>query len=122
MKSLSQRQQLILDYILFEFQEKGYPPSIREIGKAVGLSSSSTVHAHLSKLEQLGLIRRDPTKPRTIEVLVDNSHQKIANQSLWTQMQDISKETSIPFAELLDIAIREFIKKYTDNKKSKFGI
>jgi repressor LexA len=59
-----------MQYIIDEVQKKGYPPSVREIGEAVGLSSSSTVHAHLSKLVRLGYLRRDPTKPRAIEVLV----------------------------------------------------
>ncbi|MCR3922344.1 MAG: transcriptional repressor LexA, partial [Firmicutes bacterium] len=59
----------ILEFIKNEVRTKNYPPSVREIGEAVGLSSSSTVHTHLSKLEQKGLIRRDPTKPRAIELL-----------------------------------------------------
>lgn len=66
---LSNRQKQILAYIKETLRIKGYPPSVREIGEAVGLSSSSTVHSHLSKLEELGFIRRDPTKPRAIEVL-----------------------------------------------------
>ncbi len=70
---LSQRQQDIIDFIKHEVQTKGYPPSVREIGDAVGLASSSTVHGHLSRLEKKGLIRRDPTKPRAIEVLDDSS-------------------------------------------------
>ena len=69
MDDLTQRQQEILEFIILETQKKGYPPSVREIGEAVGLSSSSTVHAHLEKLQQLGYIRRDPTKPRAIEIL-----------------------------------------------------
>jgi repressor LexA len=69
MTKLSKRQQEILDFIKSEVKEKGYPPSVREIGEAVGLSSSSTVHGHLSRLETKGLIRRDPTKPRAIEIL-----------------------------------------------------
>lgn len=73
MEELSSRQREILEYILSEVQKKGYPPSVREIGEAVGLSSSSTVHAHLEKLEQLGYLRRDPTKPRAIEVLVGSA-------------------------------------------------
>ena len=68
-KSLSGRQRHILKYIHDQVQLKGYPPSVREIGAAVGLASSSTVHAHLRKLEEYGYIRRDPTKPRAIEVL-----------------------------------------------------
>ncbi|THG89379.1 XRE family transcriptional regulator [Alkalihalobacillus alcalophilus ATCC 27647 = CGMCC 1.3604] len=66
---LSKRQQEILDYIKVEVRKKGYPPSVREIGEAVGLASSSTVHGHLSRLEKKGYIRRDPTKPRAIEIL-----------------------------------------------------
>jgi repressor LexA len=69
MDELTARQRKIMEYIISEVQSKGYPPSVREIGEAVGLSSSSTVHAHLEKLEQLGYLRRDPTKPRAIEVL-----------------------------------------------------
>lgn len=68
---LSPRQQAILDYIKQEVKQKGYPPSVREIGEAVGLASSSTVHGHLARLEKKNLIRRDPTKPRAIEILED---------------------------------------------------
>jgi len=71
MGDLTVRQREIMEYILREVQSKGYPPSVREIGEAVGLSSSSTVHAHLAKLEELGYLRRDPTKPRALEVLAD---------------------------------------------------
>ena len=59
----------ILEYIKQEIQEKGYPPSVREICQAVGLKSTSTVHGHLTRLEKKGLIRRDATKPRALEVL-----------------------------------------------------
>lgn len=69
MTKLSQRQQAIMTYIRQQVREKGYPPSVREIGQAVGLASSSTVHGHLERLEKKGLIRRDPTKPRAIELL-----------------------------------------------------
>jgi repressor LexA len=57
-----------LEFIKNEVKDKGYPPSVREIGEAVGLASSSTVHGHLERLEKKGLIRRDPTKPRAIEI------------------------------------------------------
>jgi repressor LexA len=67
--SLSTKQNQILSYIKENLRAKGYPPSVREIGEAVGLSSSSTVHTHLTKLESLGYIKRDPTKPRAIDVL-----------------------------------------------------
>lgn len=69
MVKISKRQQDILDFIKEEVNSKGYPPSVREIGEAVGLASSSTVHGHLARLESKGLIRRDPTKPRAIEIL-----------------------------------------------------
>jgi repressor LexA len=69
MTKLSKRQQDILSFIKDEVKKKGYPPSVREIGEAVGLASSSTVHGHLARLESKGLIRRDPTKPRAIEIL-----------------------------------------------------
>jgi len=72
MTKLSNRQLEILNFIKNEVKEKGYPPSVREIGEAVGLSSSSTVHGHLARLESKGLIRRDPTKPRAIEILDDD--------------------------------------------------
>ncbi|ACT01275.1 transcriptional repressor LexA [Paenibacillus sp. JDR-2] len=69
MSKISNRQQSILEFIKNEVRDKGYPPSVREIGEAVGLASSSTVHGHLDRLEKKGLIRRDPTKPRAIEIL-----------------------------------------------------
>lgn len=69
MGKVSSRQEAILSFIKNEVRDKGYPPSVREIGEAVGLASSSTVHGHLDRLEKKGFIRRDPTKPRAIEVL-----------------------------------------------------
>jgi repressor LexA len=70
---LTPRQQGILDVIEQHQRQRGYPPSVREIGEAVGLTSTSTVHSHLASLEQLGYLRRDPTKPRAIEVRYDPS-------------------------------------------------
>ena len=67
-KKAEKRQIQILTFIYEQVQEKGYPPTVREIGNAVDLSSTSTVHGHLSRLEKAGLIYRDPTKPRAIEV------------------------------------------------------
>jgi repressor LexA len=66
---LTKRQQEIFDFIKRYSAKYGYPPTVRDIGKAVGLASSSTVHAHLANLERIGLLRRDPTKPRAIEML-----------------------------------------------------
>jgi repressor LexA len=70
---LTKRQQEIFDFIKRYSSSHGYPPTVRDIGKAIGLTSSSTVHAHLANLEKLGLLRRDPTRPRAIEVLVDKA-------------------------------------------------
>jgi len=67
--SLTKRQQEIFDFIKRYSARHGYPPTVRDIGKAIGLTSSSTVHAHLANLEKLGLLRRDPTKPRAMEIL-----------------------------------------------------
>ena len=72
MRASEENQNKILDFIRHEIEDKGYPPSVREICAAVGLKSTSTVHAHLNNLEKRGLIRRDSTKPRALEVL-DNS-------------------------------------------------
>jgi repressor LexA len=69
--NLTKRQQEIFDFIRRYSAEHGYPPTVRDIGKAIGLTSSSTVHAHLGNLEKLGLLRRDPAKPRALEVIVD---------------------------------------------------
>ena len=71
--NLTKRQQEIFDFIKRYSAKHGYPPTVRDIGKAIGLTSSSTVHAHLANLEKVGLLRRDPTKPRAIEVLVDKA-------------------------------------------------
>ena len=69
--NLTERQRGILNFIELETRDRGYPPSVREIGEAVGLTSTSTVHAHLATLQRLGYLRRDPTKPRAIEVRYD---------------------------------------------------
>jgi repressor LexA len=82
MTKLSKRQEDILAFIKEEVRAKGYPPSVREIGEAVGLASSSTVHGHLARLESKGLIRRDPTKPRAIEILDLSTTSNIPMQSV----------------------------------------
>jgi repressor LexA len=69
---LSERQQQVLDYIRKTVADRGYPPSVREIGEAVGLSSPSTVHSHLSALVEAGVIKRDPTKPRAIMIVEES--------------------------------------------------
>lgn len=72
--TISKKQKQILDFLKEEVSKKGYPPSVREICLAVGLKSTSTVHMHLTKLEELGYIRRDPTKPRAIEIFDNEDH------------------------------------------------
>ena len=79
---LTKRQQEIFEYIRKYAAKTGYPPTVREIGKAVGLHSSSTVHAHLANLEKIGLLRRDPTKPRAIELLVGKAKQALRGPGL----------------------------------------
>jgi repressor LexA len=74
---LTKRQKEIFDFIGRYAAKTGYPPTVREIGKAVGLHSSSTVHAHLANLEKIGLLRRDPSKPRAIELLLDRAKRTI---------------------------------------------
>ena len=78
---ISAKQQEILDYIKEEILQKGYPPAVREICRAVDLKSTSTVHAHLEKLEKNGFIRRDPTKPRAIEI-VDDTFQQVRTEMI----------------------------------------
>ncbi len=77
----SKRQKEIYNYILSEIAAKGFPPSVREICEAIGLSSTSTVHSHLIALEKLGYIKRDPAKPRTIEVLKERVSQELSNST-----------------------------------------
>ncbi|MGA0117293.1 MAG: transcriptional repressor LexA [Ilumatobacteraceae bacterium] len=72
-EALTERQRQILHVIEKSMQERGYPPSVREIGEAVGLNSPSTVHNHLATLQKMGFLRRDPTKPRAIEVRFDTN-------------------------------------------------
>jgi repressor LexA len=78
---LTKRQKEIFDFIRRYAAKTGYPPTVREIGKAVGLHSSSTVHAHLANLEKIGLLRRDPSKPRAIELLFDRAKRTILPDS-----------------------------------------
>jgi repressor LexA len=73
---LTGRQQEIWDFLVDYVDQHGYPPTVREIGEAVGLASPSTVHAHLANLERAGLLRRDPTKPRALE-LVGRERQEV---------------------------------------------
>ncbi|MDD9370686.1 MAG: transcriptional repressor LexA [Acidimicrobiales bacterium] len=79
-QALTARQRQVLEIIEQHTREQGYPPSVREIGEAVGLTSPSTVHAHLAALQRRGYLRRDPTKPRAIEVRWDPNSDAIADR------------------------------------------
>lgn len=85
--TLTERQQQVLDYIRETVAGRGYPPSVREIGEAVGLSSPSTVHSHLNTLVEAGLVKRDPSKPRAIMVVDDQA--AIASATARTKTRDI---------------------------------
>lgn len=93
MRELTKRQNEIFEYIKQTVHAKGYPPSVREIGEAVGLASSSTVHGHLSRLEEKGYIRRDPTKPRAIEIVTEQLGEPI-NMEETIQVPVIGKVTA----------------------------
>lgn len=84
-RKITKRQQQIYDYIRSYQEEKGYPPSVREMAAAVGLSSPSTVHAHLNALEERGLIKRDRTKPRAIEVFNEDGSSAKQNPGAETE-------------------------------------
>jgi repressor LexA len=74
---LTKRQQEIFDFIKRYSAKHGYPPTVRDIGKAIGLTSSSTVHTHLANLEKIGILRRDPSKPRALELLKDTAKKAV---------------------------------------------
>ncbi len=99
MNNLTPRQGEVLAFIQTYVNEKSYPPSIREIGKAIGLSSSSTVHVHLANLEKKGFIRKDPTKPRTIELLGEKKLPLTGNRA--NNLDDLSDDVSIVKIPLL---------------------
>ncbi|MCT1905095.1 transcriptional repressor LexA [Oceanobacillus sojae] len=106
MTKLSKRQQMIFDFIKEQVEQKGYPPSVREIAVAVGLASSSTVHGHLERLENKGYIRRDPTKPRAIEIMYENENEAPRDKAIYVPV--IGKVTAgIPITAIENI--EEFI-------------
>jgi len=84
--NLTKRQQEILDFIDTQNRERGYPPSVREIGKAVGLTSPSTVHSHLNTLQRHGYLRRDPSKPRALEVRYDPNSGAVIDRAAVTHV------------------------------------
>ncbi|MFY9488463.1 MAG: transcriptional repressor LexA [Solirubrobacterales bacterium] len=94
-QSLTKRQREILDFIQQYLDSNGYPPTVRDIGGAVGLTSSSTVHAHLSNLEKAGAIRRDPTKPRALEIIGDKVR-RAAHRTAERVSDSIASATGLP--------------------------
>ncbi len=90
---ITKRQQQAYDYICSFTAAHGYPPSVREIGNAIGLSSPSTVHSHLHKLEDAGYIRRDPNKPRTIEICGPGTEKAHQGTDLALVQQDVNNNT-----------------------------
>src|SRR3712207_7874335 len=80
--NLTKRQREIFDFTKSYSARHGYPPTVRDIWKAIGLTSSSTVHAHLANLEKLGLVRRDPTKPRALELLGEAARKVVGPSGL----------------------------------------
>jgi repressor LexA len=79
---LTKRQQEIFDFIKRYSARHGYPPTVRDIGKAIGLTSPSTVHTHLHNLEKIGILKRDPSRPRALELLVDTARKAVAPSGL----------------------------------------
>ena len=92
-EKITKRQQQAFDFICTFTAAHGYPPSVREIGSAIGLSSPSTVHSHLHKLEEAGYIKRDPNKPRTIEICEDAKTRGKQSQKLVEVKQDVNTNT-----------------------------
>lgn len=132
--SLTPRQREILDFINKDVLLKGYPPSVREIGFALGLSSSATVHGHLAKLEEKGYIRKDPTKSRTIEVINNGELKAKTGKGIPVPLVDrftpgetifqSTKEYFIIPEQLIDTPVIEnlFLLKVEGNDMLKFGI
>lgn len=92
-EKITKRQQQAFDFICTFTATHGYPPSVREIGTAIGLSSPSTVHSHLHKLEEAGYIKRDPNKPRTIEICEDAKTRAKQSPKLVDVKQDVNTNT-----------------------------
>lgn len=123
MKKLSSRQQAILEYIRSHQEEKGYPPTVREIGDAVGLASSSTTHGHLARLERRGLIRRDPSRPRTIEI-VNSQQEGITTKTVpvFSSLQDNMVEGYFSLPAHIIQKNDVFMISVTDQRMAEFGI
>ena len=99
-RKITKRQQQIYDFIKEYQQEKGYPPSVREMASAVGLSSPSTVHAHLSALEARGLLKRDATKPRALELFNEDGSSQFLNLTSPRHLAERSRYRSLVASRL----------------------
>jgi repressor LexA len=106
---LSKRQSEIYDFVLSYVDEHGYPPTVREIGEAVGLASPSTVHAHLANLERAGYLRRDPTKPRALEVTGRGRAQAPASQGAEPRMLPLVGEIAAGGPLLAEENVEEYL-------------
>lgn len=96
-EKLTKQQQRTYDFIREKVAEQGYPPSVREIGEAIGLSSPASVHAHIESLERKGYIKKDPTKPRTIEVIDDINNKARVMKDLGHKVDFVDFVTFCPF-------------------------
>ena len=107
---LTDRQTQILEYIDGTIRDRGYPPSVREIGEAVGLTSPSTVHSHLNTLQKLGYLRRDPSKPRAIEVRYDPNSGAVIERAAVTHVPlvgDVAAGTDVLAHENVWVGVLE---------------
>ena len=137
--NLTVRQKSILDFLKVYLNEMGYPPTIREIGEAVGLKSTSTVHSYLNKLEKLGYIKRDATKPRAIDIIekdiedqtegIDGFHQEMIELPVFGQVKKGQSffckdniESYIPLPANLVLGANNFIFKVQDSKMKGSGL
>lgn len=105
MAKISKRQIEIYDFIVSTVNSKGYPPTVREIGEAIGLKSSSTVHAHLNKLEENGLIKRDPSKPRALVVVGNATSDSVAPTSTENNMIDFPTKNEEPQSSVVSVPL-----------------
>lgn len=126
----SERQKEIFQFIKAFLLEKGYPPSVREIGQAVGLKSSSTVHGYLARLEENGMIKRDPTKPRAIDILDERPwRQNVPVPMIFTHHKDTplfsEKNSKAVFSfpqEMLGTHKKTFVLRMPDDSMEQDGI
>ncbi|WHH59512.1 transcriptional repressor LexA [Petroclostridium sp. X23] len=88
-KKLTEKQQMILDFINQQVQQKGYPPSVREICSAVGLKSTSTVHGYLERLEKKGLLQKDASKPRALRLIENETHKSTISNEVMSSREII---------------------------------